>query len=119
MGGAKKAGSRRDDSTDAERRLKKGIAKRVVQMDAELGQAIELLSACDMSKLPKEAQDAIALVSSAKTHTSHIAKKEKLDATDAARSVKEPDTSTPEEDDDLALSMAMAQDLMRSSEFGI
>lgn len=41
------------------------------------------------------------------------------DATSGESRGQEPDASTPEDDEDLALSMVMAQDLMRSSEFGV
>ena len=99
----------RDEGTSVETRIKKGTAKRVVQMDAELAQAMELLSACDADKLPKEAQDAMALISSAKTHAGHVVKKEKLSASDTARAAQEPETSTPDDEDDFALTVAIAQ----------
>lgn len=113
--GKGKAGMRSVETPEA--RIKKGTAKRVVQMDTELTQAMELLSQCDANKLPKEAQDAMALISSAKTHAGHVVKKEKLGASDTARAAQEPETSTPDDEDDFALQVAIAQ-AMYSREFG-
>lgn len=110
-------GDSKSDSGEPETRIRKGTAKRVVQMDTELGQAMELLSACDVSKLPQEAQDAMALVSSAKTHAAHIVEKQKLTAADTARE-QEPESSTPGDGDDIALSASIRENKERSRDLG-
>ena len=105
----------RSAGAEPETRIKKGTAKRVLQIDAELKQAIDLLGSCD---LPKEAQEAMALVSSAKTHTAHIAEKENLSADDLSRS-KEPESSTPDEENDDALLARAVLARQRSRELGL
>jgi HK97 family phage prohead protease len=99
-------GKNRSAGSGKEIRIKKSSAKRVLQSHAELKAALEEFGKCDVSKLPPEAQAALAMVSSAKEHVGHIAHKEKLDGKSLTRS-KEPDTSTPDEQDDLALRMGM------------
>jgi uncharacterized protein len=102
----------------AEQRIKKSSAKRVLQIDAELKQAIELFK--DIDKLPEDAQRAVALVTSAAEHAEHIAHKEDLggdDLSKTSRSEQEPESSTSANDDPaLALRALEAARLERSRE---
>jgi hypothetical protein len=102
--------------TGAEQRIKKSSAKRVLQIDAELKQAIELFK--DIDKLPEDAQRAVALVTSAAEHAEHIAHKEDLggdDLSKTSRSEQEPESSTSANDDPaLALRELEAARLERS-----
>jgi HK97 family phage prohead protease len=67
---------------DTRKKLTASSAKRIAQISVILGQALELFGKADVDDLPKEAQDAIALISSADEHAGHIMKKEKLTAAD-------------------------------------
>jgi HK97 family phage prohead protease len=109
----KKSGRAADG--EPETRIKNGTAKRVLQIDAELKQALYLLGGCDLSK---EAKDAMALVSSAHTHICHIADKENLSADDLSRS-QEPESSTPDKKNDDALLASAALAMQRSRELGL
>lgn len=100
----------------AETRLKDGTKKRIPEIDADLRAALDLFSNAKIHKLPKKAQQAIALVVSAKQHSAHIMDAEGLDP-DAGgddRATSEPDNNestpaTPESDDALRASFAEAR----------
>ena len=63
--------------------MKTGTAKRIPQIQANLNQACAMLAKCDPESLPKPVQDAIALVSGAKTHVGHIMDHEGMSPTDS------------------------------------
>jgi HK97 family phage prohead protease len=109
FGGKGKSKSRSTSADVAdERGAKKATKKRILQIDAELKQALGLFGNVD--KLPEDAQQAVALVSGAAEHIEHVAHLEKVKPKDATRSKGDvepkPDTSTSAaEDDELALRM--------------
>lgn len=107
-GFGKKSGSRSEDAVP-ETRIKKSTAKRVVQIHVELHQAMDKLKDVDVDELPAGVREAIAFLSSASVHTGHIIDKEKLSANDLTRAGQEPDTSTPDGEDDDVLNRAFAQ----------
>jgi uncharacterized protein len=118
-----------DDTSD----LSDGTAKRIPQIAAALDQALKLFDAADVTSLPKDVQTAVALVSSAMTHASHIQKHEGLSPADAisdndagasgssGRSANpKPDNSTSENlPDDNALMLARLQMISRDVELGL
>lgn len=108
----------RDDSgEDGEIRIKPSSKKRVLQADAELKQAISLFT--DIDKLPPDAQKAVALITSAAEHVEHITHKEKLNGDDLSRTSRsqEPETSTPDQGDGIALRLSLrSREIAASSE---
>lgn len=118
-----------DDTSD----LSDGTSKRVPQIVAALTQALKLFDSADVTSLPKDAQTAVALVSSAMTHASHIQKHEGLSPADAisdndagssgssGRSANpKPDESTSENlPDDNALILARLHMISRDVELGL
>lgn len=76
--------------------MNKGTAKRIPQIDAILSQALALFAKADVDSLPEPAQQAVALVSSASTHASHIVHHEGMAPSD---SVNSNDANGREEDD--------------------
>lgn len=121
--------TRADDTSD----LTSGTSKRIPQIVAALDQALKLFAAADVSSLPKDAQTAVALVSSAMTHASHVQNHEELEPADAVsdndkgssgssgRSANpKPDESTSEKlPDDNALILARLQMISRDVELGL
>lgn len=100
----------------SETRIKKSSAKRVMQVDAELKQAVELFH--DIDKLPEDAQRAVALVTSAAEHIEHVAHKENLNGDDlskASRSKQQPEASTAASDDPGAALLAREAARLASS----
>lgn len=105
--------------------LTAGTQKRVPQVVADLTQALSLFEAADVTSLPKDAQTAVALVSSAMTHASHIQDHEGLTPADAidndARAADpKPDESTSGNlPDDNALILARLHMISRDVELGL
>jgi HK97 family phage prohead protease len=108
--------------------LTDSTAARVPQIVAALNQAIKLFDAAGISSLPKDAQTAIALVSSAATHAAHIQDHEGLKPADATsdndangRSANpKPEESTSENlPDDSALILARLHMISRDVELGL
>lgn len=99
-GFGKKSSRSADDARD-ERALGKSSKKRVLQIDAELKAAIDLFHKVDVDKLPQEAQEAVALITSSAEHSEHIVHKEKLNGDDLAgsRSQGKPGSPTSDEDE--------------------
>lgn len=131
--GAKVKGKREDHVCDETRgknntsNLVPGTEKRIPQIAADLGQALKLFSGADIDSLPKDIQQAIALVSSAATHAGHIQDHEGLAPKDAisAKNAKgrsadpKPDESTSEDfPDDDALRIAYFDTLSREFDMG-
>jgi HK97 family phage prohead protease len=122
--------TRKDKNTSD---LTDGTSKRVPQIVAALTQALKLFDAADVTSLPKDAQTAVALVSSAMTHASHIQKHEGLSPADAisdndagssgssGRSANpKPDESTSGNlPDDNALILARLHMISRDVELGL
>lgn len=105
--------------------LSDGTAMRVPQIVAALSQALKLFDAAGVSSLPKDVQTAVALVSSAMTHASHIQDHEGLEpadsASDGGRSAQpKPDESTSAQlPDDNALILARLHMISRDVELGL
>jgi len=93
-------------------RVKGGTLKRIPMIHTLLGQSLDLFKKADISSLSKDAQSAVAMVSSAKTHSGHIMDKEKLTTADAARA-GEPVETTPEDELDDALRAEFAKAVSR------
>lgn len=109
-----------------EKRLSPSTTKRVPQIAAALNQSLVLFAKSDIDDLPDNVQQAIALVSSATTHISHIKSHEGLKNSDAisANDAKgrsgEPGSTTPanEQDEALRLDMEFAEMRSREAELG-
>lgn len=102
--------SRCKGSVRMEERLAKGTKKRMLQIQVEVQQAMQLLQQCDLSKLPQPAQDAAALISAVSEHAGHIVDKEKLTGNDVTgKKRQKPDSSTSADDvsDDALLAALM------------
>lgn len=101
--------------------LAPGTAKRVPQIVADLSQALKLFDAADVTSLPKDAQTAVALVSSAMTHASHVQDHEGLEPADTIdRSAPKPEESTSGNlPDDNALILARLHMISRDVELGL
>lgn len=96
-----------------ETRLKDGTKKRIPEIDADLRGALDLLTEAKVSKLPKKAQQAVALIVSAKQHIAHVMGAEGLTSADSSRSAEPGEDPTPEpttpDDDALRASFAEAR----------
>ncbi len=68
---------------DVPKGMSSGTAKRIPQIDALLAQALKLFGAADIDSLPADVQSAIALISSASTHASHIVNHEGMAPADS------------------------------------
>jgi HK97 family phage prohead protease len=105
--------------------LTPGTSKRVPQIVADLSQALKIFDAADVTSLPKDVQTAVALVSSAMTHASHVQDHEGLNPSDAVdptgnRSDPKPAESTSENlPDDKALILARLHMISRDVELGL
>jgi HK97 family phage prohead protease len=105
--------------------LSAGTAKRVPQIVAELQQALKLFGEADVSSLPKDAQTAVALVSSAVVHASHIQDHEGLEPADAAADggraaePKPAESTSADLPDDNALILARLHMISRDVELGL
>lgn len=68
---------------DVPKGMSDGTAKRIPQINAALNQALAMFAKADSDSLSPAVKQAIALVSSAATHASHIMNHEGMDPTDA------------------------------------
>jgi HK97 family phage prohead protease len=112
-------------------------AKRLVEIEAALSEALKLFDGAGVDKLPADVQKAIALVSSCATHSDHVVKHEDLKPSDAisdtesagrdadktteeTRDDKElqPEDSTAKTLTDDALRWLMAQQIRREIDLG-
>ncbi len=104
-----------------------GASKRIPQITAILNQALKLFAGADIDSLPADVQTAIALVSSASTHSNHISDhggltpKDSISANDAKGRSTEPkpeETTSENLPDDTALILARLHMISRDIKLG-
>jgi hypothetical protein len=128
----------RDSSPDGDSGgLNDGTAKRIVEIEATLTEALVLFNSAGVDKLPPDVQKAVALVSSCATHSSHVMDHEDLTPADAISANDasgrsntnatgetpedkelQPDASTAKPLTNDALRWLMAQQIRREVELG-